>query len=78
LENNTNEIIYGRSGVVSELMTIEEAANFLNVKVSKLRREVFRRSIRYFKLGALIRFRKADLVRWIEARIVNPITLVSI
>lgn len=56
-----------------ELLTIDEAAQFLNVKVSNLRTAVFRRRIRYFKVGALIRFNKADLVLWLEEKIVQPL-----
>jgi excisionase family DNA binding protein len=56
-----------------ELLTIDEAAQFLNVKVSNLRSAVFRRRIRYFKVGALIRFNKADLILWLEEKIVQPL-----
>lgn len=56
-----------------ELLTIEEAAQFLNVKISNLRSAVFRRKIRYFKVGALIRFNKADLILWLEEKLVQPI-----
>jgi excisionase family DNA binding protein len=56
-----------------ELMTINEAAEFLNIKVSNLRSAVFKRKIRYLKFGALIRFRKSDLIEWLEARLVQPI-----
>lgn len=55
-----------------ELLTIEEAAQFLNVKVSNLRSAVFRRRIRYLKVGALIRFNKADLIQWLEEKFVQP------
>jgi excisionase family DNA binding protein len=56
-----------------ELLTIDEAAQFLNIKVSNLRSAVFRRRIRYFKVGALIRFNKADLILWLEEKIVQPL-----
>jgi len=56
-----------------ELLTIDEAAQFLNVKVSNLRTAVFRRRIRYFKVGALIRFNKGDLNLWHEEKIVQPL-----
>lgn len=55
-----------------ELMTIEEASQFLNVKVSNLRSAIFRRKIRYFKVGALIRFSKTDLIQWLEEKLVQP------
>lgn len=55
-----------------EVLTIEEAAQFLNLKVSNLRRAVFMREISYFKIGALIRFNKADLIEWLENKLVRP------
>jgi excisionase family DNA binding protein len=56
-----------------QLMTIEEASAFLNLKVSKLRREVFMKAIPYYKIGSLIRFKKEDLLQWVEKKIVKPI-----
>jgi excisionase family DNA binding protein len=53
------------------LMTIEEAALFLNLKVSKLRRYVFMRGIPYYKIGSLLRFKKDDLLQWVEVKIVR-------
>lgn len=58
-----------------ELLTIEEAAQFLNIKVSNLRSAIFRKQIRYFKVGALIRFNKVDLIQWLEEKLVQPKTL---
>lgn len=56
-----------------ELMTIEEASRFLNLKVSKLRRDVFMKAIPYYKFGSLIRFNKAELLRWVEQKLVFEI-----
>lgn len=56
-----------------ELLTIDEAAQFLNVRVSNLRSAVFKKKIRYFKIGSLIRFNKADLIQWLEEKIVQPV-----
>ena len=56
-----------------EILTINEAAKFLNMKVSNLRSAVFKRKIPYLKLGALIRFKKSDLVEWLEKSLVYPI-----
>jgi excisionase family DNA binding protein len=55
-----------------QLMTIEEASIFLNLKVSKLRRYVFMRGIPYYKIGSLIRFKKDDLLQWVGEKIVKP------
>jgi excisionase family DNA binding protein len=56
-----------------EILTIEEASDFLNVKVSNLRSAVFMKRIRYFKIGALIRFNKVDLIQWLEEKLVQPV-----
>jgi excisionase family DNA binding protein len=56
-----------------EILTIAEAARFLNIKVSNLRRAVFMKKIRYFKVGALVRFYKTDLIEWIEDKLVEPL-----
>ncbi len=54
----------------SHLMTIEEAATFLNLKVSKLRRNIFNKTIPYYKIDALIRFKKEELIKWIDEKFV--------
>ena len=56
-----------------EILTINEAAKFLNMKVSNLRSAIFKRKIPYLKIGALIRFKKSDLVEWLEKSLVYPI-----
>ena len=48
------------------LLTINEAANFLSVKVSRLRTAVFRKEIPFIKIGRLVRFKEDDLLKWIE------------
>lgn len=55
-------------GQHEELLTITEAATFLNVKVSKLRREVFLKRIKHFKIGALLRFKKSHLLEWVNSQ----------
>lgn len=54
-----------------QLMTIEEASAFLNLKVSKLRRDVFMKAIPYYKFGSLIRFKKEELLNWVEEKMVS-------
>jgi excisionase family DNA binding protein len=51
---------------INELYTIKEAANLLNIKISRLRQAVFRKEISYIKLGALVRFRQEDLELYIQ------------
>ncbi len=57
---------------VIELLTIEEAAELLKVKKSRLRKAVFRKEVKFVKLGALIRFKRAHLLEWIERRTIGP------
>ena len=49
-----------------KLLTIEEVADFLNVKVSWIRSAVFRREIPYVKVGNHVRFKDCDLAEWLE------------
>lgn len=55
-----------------QFMTIEEASEFLNLKVSKLRRDIVMKVIPYYKFGSLIRFKKDELLRWVEEKMVIP------
>lgn len=50
-----------------ELLTIEEAGRLLNLKESRIRKAVFKREVKYIKLGALIRFKKDHLLEWINS-----------
>ena len=55
-----------------ELYTIEEAAALLKVKVSRLRKAVFKQEVKFIKLGALVRFKRSHLEEWIERRTFGP------
>lgn len=57
---------------VIEFLTVEEAAQLLNLKVSRLRYEVFRKSIPFFKVGRSIRFAERDLISWIMSQKQEP------
>ena len=57
---------------VIELFTIDEAAELLKVKKSRLRKAIFRREVKFVKLGALIRFKRAHLIEWIEKGTMGP------
>lgn len=63
------------TNIDTALLTIKDAAMFLNVKESRIRTEIFRRKIPYVKIGALVRFRRIDLEKWIEANIKNPFSI---
>lgn len=48
------------------LLTIDEAAKVLAIKVSTLRAAILRRQISYVKVGRLVRFKLKDLEQFIE------------
>ena len=50
------------------LLTIEDVASEFNLKCSWLRKAVSRGQIPHLKLKHLIRFRRADLERWLSER----------
>ena len=56
---------------VLELLTIEEASQLLKLKISRIRSAVFKREVKYIKLGALIRFKKDHLTEWINSSTIN-------
>lgn len=47
------------------ILTMIQASEFLNLKLSRLRYEVFHKRIPYFKLGRSIRFEEKELTRWL-------------
>ena len=54
-----------------KLLSVEEVADFLNVKISWIRSAIFRREIPYIKVGNLVRFRECDLQEWLEKNSVS-------
>lgn len=54
-----------------ELLNIKEASAYLNLSIAKIRADIFYRRIPHLKLGRLIRFRKADLIKWLESNSVK-------
>lgn len=48
------------------LLTIQQAAELLSIKVSRLRTAVFRREIPFVKIGRLVRFKEDALFKWID------------
>ena len=57
---------------VIDLLTIDEAAELLKLKKSRLRKAIFRREVKFVKLGALVRFKRAHLIEWIEKGTMGP------
>ena len=48
------------------LYTVEEAAEKLNIKVSRVRTAIFRKELAHVKLGALVRISETQLNEWIK------------
>ena len=53
---------------MSELLSIEEVAKLLSVKVSWIRSLVFKKQIPYLKIGKHIRFSTTEIEKWVEER----------
>lgn len=51
---------------VLDLLTIDDVAEWMGVKPGTVRSWVFYRRIPYVKVGALVRFDRAELVCWLE------------
>lgn len=62
---------------VKKLLTLEEASKMLTLKVSRLRFEVFHKTIPYYKIGRSVRFAEDDLVLWVMSKKQNPIVEVK-
>jgi excisionase family DNA binding protein len=54
---------------MEELMDVREVARRLKVKESTIRAWVFQRRIPVIRLGSLVRFREADLDKWIRDQV---------
>ncbi len=52
----------------TDLLTLKEASKFLKFKASRTYNEVFHKRIPHIKIGASLRFSKADLIQWIESQ----------
>lgn len=50
----------------SNLLNIDEASTYLNLKISKIRMMIFKKEIPLVKFGRLVRFNKEDLDQWIQ------------
>lgn len=55
-----------------EVMTIEEAARYLDISESTLYKKVQAREIPYTKIGAALRFTKASIDAWLARNTVQP------
>lgn len=69
--NKRNDEDEEKKMMLPKIYTIEEAANILNVKITKLRKAVFRKEISYIKFGALVRFREQDIHNYIHQNVIQ-------
>ncbi len=53
---------------MDQLLTLRQVADYLSVNSKTVRRLVACRAIPCVRVGALLRFRQATLVRFVEAR----------
>ena len=53
-------------------MDTEEAAGYIGCEPSTLRVWVSRRTVPHLKIGRLVRFRRRDLDRWLDKKLVQP------
>lgn len=59
---------YGVGEATPRLLTLPEVAAFLRVSPKTVRRLVAGRKLRCVRVGRVLRFRQADLFRFVEAR----------
>lgn len=53
--------------VKERLMTMQEVAEYLQCSLSTVRRWVGRGTVPHYRMGKLVRFRRAELDRWLDA-----------
>lgn len=51
-----------------KLMNTAEAAKFLSLKPSMIRSMVFKKEIPTLKIGRLVMFDRADLLKWLDSK----------
>lgn len=57
---------------VSRYLTVDEAAEYLNVTVRFMRRLVADHRVQYYKVGKFLRFEREDLDQYVHAGVVRP------
>lgn len=56
--------------IARAMLSVPDAATYLGTTERHVRNLVYRRAIPYVKVGALVRFRLAELDAWLEANTV--------
>lgn len=57
---------------MEKLLTARQVSELLEVKISTVYDWVYRGVIPHVKLGRLIRFKKAEVFRWVESHTIRP------
>ncbi|XVV03696.1 excisionase family DNA-binding protein [Actinosynnema sp. CA-248983] len=66
------------AAVVREYFSVPEAAAYLGTTVRFVRRLVADRRVTFYKVGRLVRFKRADLEAFVQAGKVEAITAESV
>ena len=61
------------SGNTEQLWNVTDVARFLDVPISAVYKMTSRNTIPYIKLGGRLRFRRADVERWLDVWSVSPL-----
>lgn len=56
-----------------ELLTVDEAASFLTISKSGIRRLQERRQLPFIKVGTRVRFAKQDLIAYLASHRIEPL-----
>lgn len=55
-------------GNVDALMTAQDVAEMLSMKVSWVRQRVHKDEIPYYKIGNLVRFERNEIFKWLQTK----------
>ena len=55
-----------------EYLTVEEAASFMKFKISFFYKSIASTEIPHIKIGNQLRFRKSDLIKYLESKVTYP------
>lgn len=58
----------GAEGNEDRLMTICDAALYLQLSPGRIRYEVFLKRMPFLKIGRSVRFKKSDLISWLDTK----------
>lgn len=58
--------------MTNEILNVTQLAEFLGVSIDTIYSWTMRKAIPHFKLGKMLRFNKQEIMRWLEAKRVEP------